>query len=267
MNSESNPKIQRTQSSKSVSYKRAHRAHRPTLVTEATEPTLAGVEETSQPVQTAVEELPEVQEQAPRKRRPGFFASITRTEKSEDQPVADPKAARMARAMRGKTASSTSGETAQEKKPVASKPQKSSVPARPRSGFKTRYIWGMMAYLLIADFLGIYLTNFMRAQGWDALVFQVGAFQASRSTLVFLALLVVILIVMARFDLIPRTFRSLGGDPAPRGSSSSPKKDAPTFETRKPQPTMKQGVKGTDDALYQEYRANQRYFQKRDRKR
>lgn len=264
MNSESNSKIQRTQSNKSTSYKRAHRANRPSLVTEAD----ASTEQAIQPAaQTAVEVLPESTEQTQRRRRPGFFANIGRTEKAADQPEADPKVARLARALRGKTLSKAQEETPKEKRPATSTSKAGSTPARPRSGFKTRYIWGMMLYLLIADFLGIYLTNYMRAQGWDAVIFQWGSFQGTRSTLVFLGMLVVILIVMARFDLIPRSFRSMGGDPAPRGNSSSAKKSAPTFESKTSQPTVKQGVKGEDDALYQEYRSNQRYYQKRDRKR
>ena len=39
------------------------------------------------------------------------------------------------------------------------------------------------------------------------------------------------------------------------------------FTSKAAPPTMKQGVQGEDDALYQEYRENQRYFQKRDRRR
>jgi len=36
--------------------------------------------------------------------------------------------------------------------------------------------------------------------------------------------------------------------------------------TKDSQPTIKQGVKGADDDLYQEYREQQRYLQKRERK-
>ena len=133
-----------------------------------------------------------------------------------------------------------------------------------------KYIWGMMAYLLIADFMGVWITDLMQAHGLDGVVFTVSTFQAKRSTLVFLALLVIILIVMARFDLIPRSLGAAmsGQTPQSRNAASSGSKSkTPTFETREAQPTLKQGVQGSHDDLYREYRQNQRYFQKRDRKR
>jgi len=128
----------------------------------------------------------------------------------------------------------------------------------------------MVIYLLVADFLGIYITNFMQANKLDTLLFNLGPVKATTSTVIFLALLVVILIVMARFDLIPRSFGAMAGGSAGRGASSktsnSKTKDAPTFDT-KTTPSIKQGVKGADDNLYKEYRENQRYFQRKDRKR
>ncbi len=274
MNSESNSKAQRTQSGKPTSYKRAHRAARPVLVTEQEgakldEPTSQALEEAMQPeVPVAVQ----VAEPVERKRKPDFFSNIGRTDKSADQPVADPKAARMARAMRGKSVeASQEKEPAKEKKAAAtsSAPRASAAPARPRSGFKMRYIIGMMAYLLIADFLGVWITNWMVSNRLDALVFTIGPFRAERSTLVFLALLIIILVVMAKFDLIPRSLSAMGSTPPPRkGAAAPPRKAAvSTFETKAPQPTVKQGVKGANDDLYQEYLENQRYFQKRDRKR
>ena len=275
MNSESNSKGQGTQSYKSTSPKRSHRANnRPILVTDqggAGNDEPQAVEEEMQP------EVPvalQTSEPAEKKHRPAFFLNIGRADKNADQPQADPKAARMARAMRGRSAETApEKEQAKEKKvtPAASGASRAgAAPTRPRSGFKMRYILGMVAYLLIADFLGVWITNWMVANKLDALVFTIGPFRAERSTLIFLALLVIILVVMAKLDLIPRSLSAMsGGTPAPRkGPGAPPAKAATsTFETKTPQPTMKQGVKGKDDALYQEYRENQRYFQKRDRKR
>jgi len=274
MNPESNSNIQRTQSGKSSSYKRAHRAARPTLVTEkeseasTSSPSLA-VEEEQSTAQVAVEEKPTNRSEGATKRGPRFFSSASKTEQLSDQPKADPIAARLTRALRGKGAEAPKGqEPVKEKKTASPTRASASAPTRPKSGFKMKYIWGMMIYLLVADFLGVWITNAMQAQGLDAVVFQVSTFQAKRSTLVFLALLIIILIVMARFDLIPR---SLG---AAMTGSSSQRKDAPrsgsktaTFESKEAQPTIKQGVQGANDDLYREYRENQRYFQKRDRKR
>lgn len=278
MSTGSNSKIQESQSKKSTSYKRAHRANRPVLVTEQSsaeldQPGEQAIEEEQQAENSAeLAENTTSEETAARKRRPGFFLNIGKTESGSDQPEADPKAARMARAMRGKTADA-SAETAQEKKkPATSTPKASSVPARPRSGFKMKYIWGMMAYLLIADFLGVWITDWMQANHLDAHLFTWGPFVGNRSTLLFLALLVIILVVMARFDLIPRSFSAMmagsSSTSTSRGTASkNSTSKAPTFETKASQPTIKQGVQGKDDELYKEYRENQRYFQKRDRKR
>jgi hypothetical protein len=272
MSAESNSKTQGTPSGKPTA-KRAHRANRPVLVTEKTsagpaEPTRPTVEEASQP------EIPLAAEPAApaeRKRKPGFFANIGKTEKETGEKKADPQAARMARAMRGMSVdTSKEKDQGKEKKaPATNGPARSgTAPARPRSGFKMRYIMGMMAYLLIADFLGVLITNWMVANKLDGVVFTIGSFRATRSTLIFLALLIVILIVMARLDLIPRSLRSISEPATPRNASTPVKKASnPTFETKPARPTVKQGVKGEHDDLYQEYRANQRYFQKRDRKR
>jgi len=276
MNAESNSTLQRTQSGKSTSYKRAHRASRkPVLITDqgVNDAAVQTFEEAPQAeVAVVVDEGPSTSEGSTRKRGPKFFTSVEKGDKVEERPQADPIAARLARALRGKGASATPTEVVAEKRVAPGSPKARTVaPARPTSGFKMRYIWGMVAYLLIADVAGVYITNFMQAQHLDANVFTWGPIVGNRSTLVFLALLVIILVLFARFDLIPR---SLGGalsgnakTPTSRKGASSSKSEEPTFESGRTQPTMKQGVQGEHDDLYQEYRANQRYYQRRDRKR
>jgi hypothetical protein len=276
MNSESTSNIQRTQSSKPTSYKRAHRAKRPVLVTEQERATRSegpgkAAEEAQPATQVAVEEQPGTREEAGNKRGPRFFSSVGKAEKVSDQPKADPIAARLARALRGKSVDAPKeNEAVKEKKAATTSARSGGATAstRPKSGFKMKYIWGMMIYLLIADFLGVWITDFMKSRGLDAVVFTISTFQASRSTLVFLALLIIILVLMARFDLIPRSLGAAmnGSSPAGRNAPSS-KSKAPTFDSRESQPTIKQGVQGANDDLYREYRQNQRYFQKRDRKR
>src|SRR5579883_3469402 len=183
MSSESNSKMQGTQSGKPTA-KRAHRANRPVLVTEKTgvgldEPTKQAIEEAVQP---AFPLAPETAAPVERKRRPGFFANIGKTEKDASEKKADPQAARMARAMRGRSVdTSKEKEQAKEKKAVAtsSSARSGAAPARPRSGFKMRYIMGMMAYLLIADFLGVWITNWMVANKLDGVIFSIGSFHAT----------------------------------------------------------------------------------------
>jgi hypothetical protein len=274
MNSESTSNIQRTQSGKSTSYKRAHRAKHAVLVkeeqaatTSAKEATLI-TEEAQPATQIAVEEQPAISEESGRKHGPRFFSSVNKTEKISDQPKADPIAARLTRALRGKSVDGPKEkETSKENKGATSSSRPAAaVSARPKSGFKMKYIWGMMIYLLIADFLGVWIQSWMKAHGLDAIVFTISTFQAYRSTLIFLALLIVILILMARFDLIPRSLGAAMNSSSTTTKSSSSTK-TPTFESKEPQPTLKQGVQGDHDELYREYRQNQRYFQKRDRKR
>lgn len=270
MNAESNAQKSRTPSAKSTSYKRMHRANRPVLLTpEAHEPAeTAPVEVQPSVVQVAVEERPEIA-QAPRKRMPTFFTSIGK--ESKGTPEADPKAARLARALRGKTTERVPEEASVVKKSTVP-PSKASVALkRPPSRFKMRYLWGMMLYVLIAEYLGAFLTSYMNANHLNATIFQWhapwGLFVFDRATLFFLGALIIILIIMARFDLIPRSLGAMAGTPPAGGRSASTQKAEPTFTSKVSQPTVKQGVQGADDDLYQEYRANQRYYQRRDRKR
>ncbi len=278
MNAESNSNIQRTQSGKSTSYKRAHRANRPVLVTAQKDAPASGSTSTTQvfaDTPASVEETPveqtTVSAEPARKRGPRFFSNVNRADASTDQPQADPIAARLTRALRGKSADAPgSKEQVKEKKATsASGSTRTTTSTPPKSGFKMKYIWGMLFYLLVADFLGVWITDFMQSHGMDAVVFTISTFQAKRSTLVFLALLVIILVVMARLDFIPRTLGAAmsPSQPGKNTPGSSSRGTSPTFDSREPQPTIKQGVQGENDNLYREYRENQRYFQKRDRKR
>lgn len=270
MNAESNAQKPRTPSAKSTSYKRMHRANRPILLTpEAHEPAeTVPVEVQPSVAQVAVEERLEVAP-APRKRMPMFFTSIGKESKGASE--ADPKAARLARALRGKTTERVPEETSSEKKPAAITSKASIAPKRPPSRFKMRYLWGMMLYVLIAEYLGAFLTSYMNANHLNAVIFQWqapwGLFVFDRATLFFLGALIIILIIMARFDLIPRSLGAIAGTSPTSGRSAAAQKAEPTFTSKMSQPTVKQGVQGADDDLYQEYRANQRYYQRRDRKR
>lgn len=274
MNSESTSNIQRTQSGKPTSYKRAHRAKQPVLVKEQVkatraEETILASEEAQSASQIAIEEKPTISEEGGRKHGPRFFSSVNRAEKVSDQPKADPIAARLTRALRGRGVDGPKeNEIVKEKKgATASGRPASATPTRPKSGFKMKYIWGMMIYLLIADFLGVWIQSWMQSHGLDATVFTISSFQAKRSTLIFLALLIVILVLMARFDLIPRSLGAAMSSSSTTGKSTSGTKTTPTFESKELPLSIKQGVQGDHDELYREYRQNQRYFQKRDRRR
>jgi hypothetical protein len=154
------------------------------------------------------------------------------------------------------------------REPVKASPPASarSAPARPRSGFKTRYILGLAIYLLGAQLIGAYEATFLNANHMDGILFKIGSIAITTSTLAFLATLIILLIVLARFDLIPRNLGTLMGQPtSSRRTGSTPSRTEESVKT--PPPTMKQGVKGADDDLYQEYQEQRRYQQRRERKR
>lgn len=217
------------------------------------------------------DQMPEpVATESPRGRRlPKFFSTVGKAEqKQTEQPAIDQAQARIARATAGKT----KPQTKEDKQTSASPPAKVTAarststrpaPARP-GGFKMRYIVGMLAYLLIADLIGTFETSYLTANHLNYTLFSLGSFPVTLSTVLFLVTLIVVLIVLARFDLIPRNLAGLGGQQQPQrktGQRESAEPGAP----RTP-PTMRQGVKGADDDLYQEYRAQQRYNQRRERK-
>ena len=235
-----------------------------------------------------IEEASPVEEAAaaPQKMRrlPGFFSTIGK-KPEEATPEIDVAQARLARATR-KAGSGTGGAKAaeaattpakQESQEAKPKPAPARTTAtRPSGGFKTRYLLGMVIYLLGANFIGVFETQIMSANHLNYVLTTFNLFGGtvviSTSTVVFLATLIVLLLVLAKFDLIPRSLSAMAGQPAParRGQSQSSNKgnnanQEPTVKT--PPPTMRQGIKGADDDLYADYRDNQRYMQRRARKR
>ena len=130
-----------------------------------------------------------------------------------------------------------------------------------------RYIWGMIFYLISADLIGSVETSYLRANKLDSLLLTLGPFPIYISTLLFLLTLLVILVILARLDLVPRSLGALGGQStSTQRKSGSSQNASDGGSTKSPPPTMKQGVKGEDDDLYEEYRAQQRYNQRRERK-
>lgn len=269
---------------KPTTNKRSNRngRNRPVLVTNDTNDQLSGdsMQEDAQenalngiPVQTAIEEAPEA---APVKKRPGFFSTIGKKEEKDE--AADVAAARMARATRNKTAAPVKKETKEVKatkkpEPLAvakSAPARAgSKPAPRRGGFKPRHLIGILAYLIVADVAGVYEKSLLVSAHAEKLLFTLGPLPIYLSTVLFLITLVVLLIVLARFDLVPRSLTPSSRQPVTggKGSSQQNNKNSDTdSDGPKNTPNVKQGVKGENDDLYQEYRETQRYWQRRDRK-
>ncbi len=214
----------------------------------------------------------------PIRRLPGFFSTVKKSEENsstKEAKEAEVTQARLARATRGKTPieaigtvpAKASKSPVVESKTATSTPATKSTPTKPPSLFKTRYIIGMGIYLIAADFLGLYEQRLLTSLGLEKQLTQFnlfgGTLHVNTSTIVFLASLVIILVLLARFDLIPR---SLGGATAARrraGQSSTKTTGTTTPGERVVPPTVRQGVKGSDDSLYQQYRTSQRRQKKR----
>lgn len=265
-----------------TSNKRSNRSgrSRPVLVTGDTTDQMSGdlaQEDTQQdainraPTQTAIEEAPET---APVKKRPGFFSTIGKKEETTDA-----AAARLARATRNKTAAPVKKESKEvqgTKKPVPQAVAKSAptraggraAPAPKRGGFKPRHLIGILAYLIVADVVGVYEKSWLVSAHAEKLLFSLGPLPIYVSTVMFLLTLVVLLIVLARFDLVPRSLTPSPRQPVTTGKGQSQNDKNSDTDSDGPQntPNMKQGVKGANDDLYQEYRETQRYWQRRDRK-
>lgn len=209
------------------------------------------------------------------KGRPKFFSTLGKKEETSEEVTADPAAARLARAIRGKvTPTAKTGEKRQSQQEIQA-PAKATAPARSasgrpaaqparRGGFKPRHLIGILLYLIVADVAGLYEKQLLVNSHIEKLLFNLGPIPVYLSTVMFLLTLVLLLIVLARFDLVPRSLSPSTSRTGPASKGQS--KASPRDNNDNGQPGMKQGVKGADDDLYQEYRQNQRYWQRRDRK-
>lgn len=252
--------------------RRAARANRnrPTLVTSAEQAEEQGQEATtsvavSEPVVEAEAPVVPTPAPTPRSRRlPNFFSTVGKNEQKEEQEN-DAAQARIARATRKATPTAKTSvvkpervEKLEKAKPIEEKPRPASRPTtsgRPGT-FKTRYIFGMVIYLLVAQVAGVLITGLFQSNKIDSVLTTFNLFGGQvvirTSTLVYLALLVIILVLLARFDLLPRSLASATNPPA-----SKPRQSSETLVSNK-LPQERSGVQGADDALYREYRANRR---------
>ena len=241
--------------------------NQPSLVTstddthneQATQDTAVSVEEPTPPVVT---------QQKPK--RPMFFSTLAGKRETSGQEAKETEVtqARLARATRGKGSAAKTNNTAD--KTTTTKPSQAatgrSTTARPSSPFKTRYIIGMGIYLLGANFIGGLETQLLRSYNLDKAFPPFNLFgiplTITTSTLLFLATLVLILVILARFDLIPRSLSAVTGSASQNRATTSRTQERAS-EERTPPPTIRQGVKGADDQLYEQYRLNQRRERKK----
>ena len=277
MNQETNAGTQDAQQEKATQNKRSKSAgkNRPVLVTSSndlamTDQSVELMSDTTQPVEEVAP--PTTIEDTRHRRFPKFFSNVGKNE-NDSTVEADQAAARIARATRNSGVSSASSRTAKDSQPVQSqsntnKPTPKAAPAKAapsRGGFKTKYLFGLVIYVFAAMLVGQYETAFLKNNHLDKALFQIGSFAVTTSTALYLLTLIILLVVLARFDLIPRSLGAMSGQSSAQ-SGKSGQSSSRSEETKGSQPTTKQGVKGADDDLYQEYREQQRYLQRRERK-
>jgi hypothetical protein len=237
------------------------RRNRPVLVTEQELAPQRAVESATIATEHVKNAPAEVAETAkPRRRLASFFSTVGRNDAPTENKETDVARARLARATRNKVAedkgSATTKENTETTASTETKPASKAAPQRPPSAFKTRYIFGMFIYLIAANFIGVFETTALKNAGLDKPLFSLFNFPVSLSTLAFLATLVLILIVLAKLDFLPTSL--MGGRQHNRAMQGQSQSSSNHYSSKAPQPTARQGVKGSDDALYQQYRQSQR---------
>src|SRR5260370_28362 len=182
--------------------------NRPELVTSTSMEEVKDDVSTVDDSPTLEESLQELEATAvtPRKRKlANFFSTVGRSEKAPEVQESEAAQARLARATRGKAVKDGEELAVEEVKatPKASVPARTA-PARPASPFKTKYLLGMVIYLFGAPFIGVYEQAFLQSNHLNTVLTTFSLFGGkvviSTSTLVFLATLLLLLVVLARFD-------------------------------------------------------------------
>jgi hypothetical protein len=249
--------------------------NRPVLITDTTSENNEYVAEDAATIaeKSSPEEQPSTPAAVPTKsfgsRFPKFFSTVGKSEQAQEDQENVAAKARLARATRGKVSSPpakvTDEEKAETRKPAA-RPAATGRPGSSGSLFKTRYLIGIGIYLIGANFVGIFETSFFQSRGIDTVLTRFSLFGSQvvlrTSTLAYLATLVILLVLLARFDLIPRSFSALSGQRTASRNTRTGSSDT-TESARSAPPTLKQGVKGANDDLYQQYRVNQRRERKK----
>ena len=235
--------------------------NRPRLVTEPTEgPETDTLAPDTEKLAVDIPEISSTVEPVatPKPRRlPGFFSTVGKNDQENKTKEVDVAQARLARATRGKVTQSEKAASAKQTETKTTRAATSKAPARPTSTFKTRYILGMAIYLIGASYIGGLEQAFLTNAGLERLLTTLNLFGASIpikvSTLLFLATLVIVLVILAKLDLIPRSLTGMSGAPAPTPAAK------PRTKAREQAPP----VATSGDKLYQEYKASQRREKKR----
>ena len=197
-------------------------------------------------------------------RLPTFFSKVDHTKEDSSTHTDEVVEARMARAkksLNGKATTVTTAETVETEntQPVAKAKVVPTTPAKPRL-FKSRHILGMVAYLFGAEFLLPAEANFIISSHLEKNLYKIPGInlQVTTSLLANIVTLVVCLYLLVAFDLLPNGKQLSANQVAQKSRARTSTTNSSSPAARTPQPTVRQGVKGESDDLYQNYRINQR---------
>ncbi len=260
-----------TTPSKKIRRTRSQR-NRPVLVTDEENKTLAqtspAVDTTAVETPPAVEEDPvEVVAETPKRqsRLPNFFSRVDKSEQETNPNQEDVVQARLARATR-KQAGNNAAAVAKEETATSDGKVTKARATQPPKLFKSRHFLGFAIYLLGAEFLLPYETNALAKLGLNKPLFTLPLFGAtatvSTSFLFNIFTLILLLYILVKMDLLPSSLAGSGAAQRNAKATQSRNNQQEPGVKQTP-PSTRQGVQGTDDDLYQEYRANQRRDKKR----
>lgn len=210
---------------------------------------------------TTSESAPETKTQ-PFSHLPKFFSRVDKSEQKEEEVVK----ARLARANADKAGRDGKVSTVKAKTKNETKPQ-SKTTERREPLFKIRHFVGMTIYLFGAQFIMPYEFALAHQLGMDRPFYTLMIFNnplpLSPAIFLNIATLIVFLYILVKLDLLPNTASAkLRAEQKVREQQSKNRQNAAPAVKNVP-PPMKLGVKGEDDDLYREYRANQRREKKR----
>lgn len=187
-------------------------------------------------------------------RLPNFFKKTEQATSVTAQDVVD---ARMARAKKSTSEKTDTVEASSTEAKVETKAPSKAQPAKRPGMFKPRHIIGLIIYMLVANFVLTFERSYVIGAHLERNLFTIPGFNLPISTSILLNIvtLIVVLYAMVTFDLLPngkqyaqQTAQGKNG----RGGTSQGN------TVKKVQPTVRQGVQGQDDDLYQAYRQGQR---------
>jgi hypothetical protein len=220
---------------------------------------------------SAATETPEVAAKAQRSQGlPKFFSKVEKNVEESETSREEVVKARLARAQ--KTTSKAEGTSEVEATPEVKKTKekdekavratsRTTTPARPGL-FKTRHFIGMLIYLLGAETLIPLEGKFCVQLGIDHPGHPLAQFtvfnipmQIMPSVILNAATLVILLLLLVKFDLFPSTTSARTTATA---RAQQERREQRTAAEKALPPTVRQGVKGEDDDLYHAYRSNQR---------